>query len=187
MPNADEKLRADARTNRERILGAARLALAADPEASMFSIARAAGVGQGTLYRHFPNREALVLAVYRQGVEELAELGPALLASHPPKQALTLWCERFAEYGGQKRGVAEVVRAAMSDELSRETYGLMVQTVDALLAACAKHGDIDPGFDAEDFLQLLGLLTQLPTSAEGIERGRRIRALALRGLGMANP
>ena len=73
----DDKLRADARSNRDRILAVARDALAADPQTSLHAIAKAVGVGQGTLYRHFPTREALVLGVYRDGIEALVKLAPS--------------------------------------------------------------------------------------------------------------
>jgi len=186
MVDADDRIRADARFNRERILAAARSAFTENAEASMQSIAKAAGVGQGTLYRHFPTREALVLGVYRKGIDDLVALGPTLAASYPPLKALRLWCERFAEYGRQKRGVADLVRAAMTDELSRDTYGRMVGAVRTLLAACAEKGDLRPDFDPEDFLQLLALLLQLPPTAEGDERAARLRELALRGLGVGS-
>jgi AcrR family transcriptional regulator len=86
----DENLRADARANRDRILDVARDALATDPAASLNSIAKAAGVGAGTLYRHFPSRESLVLGVYRKEIDTLVALAPVLLARHPPLQAFRI-------------------------------------------------------------------------------------------------
>ncbi len=79
----DELLRADA-GNRDRILDVARDALAADPAASLNSFAKMAGVGAGTLYRHFPSRESLVLGVYRKEIDVLVALAQKLLARHPP-------------------------------------------------------------------------------------------------------
>src|SRR5579862_7499488 len=111
----DRPRRADAKQNRERILQIARDALAALPDASLNSIAKAAGVGPGTLYRHFPNREALVLAVYRQEIQQLVDLAPALLASHPPLAALRLWFDRLAHYGRIKHELADVLHGAMTD------------------------------------------------------------------------
>src|SRR5580700_10735083 len=105
--HADPLLRADAQKNRAKILDAARAALAAAPDASLNSIAKAAGVGPGTLYRHFPNREALVLAVYRQEIQALVDLAPALIAKHPPLVALRLWFDRLAHYGRIKHGLAD--------------------------------------------------------------------------------
>ena len=111
MADEDERLRADARANRDRILEVARVALAADPDASLHSIARTAGVGQGTLYRHFATREALVLSVYRREIDALVELAPALLAEHPPLRAFRTWCDRFAQAGRRKHGMAAVIDA----------------------------------------------------------------------------
>ena len=112
----DENLRADARANRDRILDVARDALATDPAASLNSIAKAAGVGAGTLYRHFPSRESLVLGVYRKEIDTLVALAPALLAKHPPLQAFRIWCDRLAKFGRMKYGVADIVHAATSDQ-----------------------------------------------------------------------
>jgi AcrR family transcriptional regulator len=183
MADEDETLRADARANRDRILEVARNALAADPAASLHSIARTAGVGQGTLYRHFATREALVLGVYRQAIDALVELSPALLAEHPPLQAFQLWCDQFAEYGRRKHGIADVIRAAMSDQDFQETYWPMVDAVRQLMGACQRSGEIPPGADAEDFLQLLGCMMQLRPTPDGDARAKRLLALAFRGLG----
>jgi len=87
-------MRADAEQNRTRILDVARTALAASGNASMQSIAKQAGIGQGTLYRHFPNREALVLAVHRHDVRALVDAAPELLDTHPP----------FEDYGSGSTG-----------------------------------------------------------------------------------
>ncbi len=117
-----ESLRADAQQNRERILEAARDALAASGDASLNSIAKRAGVGPGTLYRHFPSREALILAVYRYDVQQLADAAPELLADHPPIEALRLWCDRLAHYGMIRHGLADALHAAAADGLAGETY-----------------------------------------------------------------
>src|SRR6185312_3183873 len=91
--------RADARENRERLIAVAREALRESPDASLNSIAKRAGVGAGTLYRHFPNREALVFAVYQDEVEKVSARAPELLAEQPPVEALRTWfgllCERI--------------------------------------------------------------------------------------------
>ena len=183
MKHEGEKLRADARANRDRILEVARDTLAVDPGASLHSIARIARVGQGTLYRHFATREALILGVYRKEIDALVQLAPALLAEQPPLWAFRSWCDRFAQYGRRKHGIADVVRAAMSDQDFRETYWPMVDAVVRLMAACERSGDIPPGADAEDFLQLLGCMLQIAPTADGEARAKRLLALAFRGLG----
>ena len=183
MNRETEKLRADARANRDRILDVARDALAADPEASLHLIAKTAGVGQGTLYRHFATREALVLGVYRTEIDALVKLAPALLAEHPPLRAFRSWCDRFSQYGRRKHGIADVLRAAMSDRDFQETYWPMVGAVGQLMEACERSGEIPPGAGAEDFLQLLGCMLQIAPTPDGEARSKRLLALAFRGLG----
>jgi AcrR family transcriptional regulator len=107
--------RTDAARNRERILAAARAALTAADDiktVTMQSVAQKAGVGQGTLYRHFPTREDLVLAVYHADVERLIAAAAELSAAHPPREAMRRWLVELAAYGRVKRGVSRVVLAA---------------------------------------------------------------------------
>jgi AcrR family transcriptional regulator len=179
----DEFLRADARANKNRILDVARDALAADPEASLNSIAKSAGIGAGTLYRHFPSREALVLGVYRREIETLVALAPVLMSKHPPLQALRVWCDRLAKFGRMKYGVADIVHAATSDQDSQEIFRSMLEAVRKLLDACEVSGSIRSGSNPEDFLVLVGLLWRIPPNAAGEARVKRLLELAFRGLG----
>jgi len=181
--HSDDKLRSDARDNRDRILTIARDALAVDPKASMHSIAKAAGVGQGTLYRHFPTREALLLGVYRDGIEALVQLAADLPTKMGPLEALQTWCEQFTDYGRKKHGVAEAVRGAMSPKDFDETYWPMVAALRSLMNSCIEAGVVRQPIDAEDFLQYLALLLHLPGNEEGIAREKRLLALAFRGIG----
>jgi AcrR family transcriptional regulator len=180
----DDKLRADARENRDRILDVARNAFAADPAASLNSIAKAAGVGAGTLYRHFPSREALVLGVYRKEIDALVAVAPMLLAEHPPLNAFRLWCDRLAELGRMKHGIADLLHAVISDQDFQETYWPMVKAVRQLMDACEGSGEIRRGANAEDFLTFLGFLWQIPPTPAGDARVKRLLALAFRGLGV---
>ena len=186
MSAADETQRADARANRDRILDVAREALAADPKASLHSIAKAAGVGQGTLYRHFTTREALVLGVYQQSVNALVDLAAVLLAEHSPPEALRIWCHRFVQYGRSKHGIADVVRSAMSEKDFQRTYRSVVEAVRLLMTACERSGAIAQGTDAEDVTQLLGCMMHLPPTLEGEARAERLLALVFRGLCIAD-
>src|ERR1700733_589296 len=102
-----DTLRSDAQQNRSRILEVALEALTASPGASLNSIAKKAGVGAGTLYRHFPTREALVLEVYHYEVEQSAAAAPALLTRLAPLDALREWMERLAQYGMTKFGLPD--------------------------------------------------------------------------------
>jgi AcrR family transcriptional regulator len=182
MAEVDGKLRLDAQVNRERLLDVARQALSADPKASLHAIAKAAGVGQGTLYRHFPTREALVLGVYRREVDDLVQLAPTLLAENAPLEAFREWCDRFVQYGRVKHGIADVVRAAMSAKDFQETYWPIVGAVELLMTACQRSGSIRLGGDAEDLTQLLGCLLHIPPTPEGEARTDRLLALVFRGL-----
>ncbi|GAA5068780.1 TetR/AcrR family transcriptional regulator [Nocardia callitridis] len=114
-PPAAAPARADARRNREKLLTTARVAFAeADATAGAVAlevIARGAGVGIGTLYRHFPTREALVEAVYAAELDDVTGCVPALLAQYPPDRALRAWLDRYAAFIAAKRGMMDILRA----------------------------------------------------------------------------
>ena len=179
----DENMRADARANRDRILDVARDALAADPQASLISIAKTAGVGQGTLYRHFPSREALVLGVYRKEIDALVQLAPKLLAKHKPLHGFRLWGERLARYGRLKQGIADTLHAALSDQDFQETYWPMLEAVRQLIRASEASGEIRAGANAEDVLTLLSSLWRIPQTPAGEAQTERLLAFVFRGLG----
>src|ERR1700750_597063 len=115
--------RSDAELNRLKILSAAVTALGESSDATMNAIARRAGVGQGTMYRHFPNREALLLAVYPQDVPAVVDTAPLLPAEYRPEVALRRWFGRLSSYGRIKHGVAQAVEAATGADLSSDWYG----------------------------------------------------------------
>lgn len=154
-------MRADAELNRGRILAAAVAALAESSDATLNSIARRAGVGQGTMYRHFPNREALLLAVYRQDVQAVIDAAPVLLAQYPPDQALRRWFGRLASYGRIKHGVAQAVEAATRADLSSAWYGPVTGAITLLLEAGQAAGQIRADVDADEVLLLVGFLWRL--------------------------
>ncbi len=183
MAEDADKLRADAQANRDRILDAARDALAADPDVSLNAIAKAAGVGAGTLYRHFPSREALLVGVYRKEIDALVDLAPVLLAKHKPLQAFRLWCDRFAQAGRVKHGIADTLHAAISDHDLQETYRLLVAAVRRLMEACESAGEIGSGVSSEDVLVLLSCVLRISPTSEGKAQVKRILALILHALG----
>jgi AcrR family transcriptional regulator len=182
-----DALRADAQHNRQRILEVAREALAASSDASLNSIARKAGVGPGTLYRHFPNREALVLAVYRYDVDQLADAAPKLLAEHPPIEALRLWFDQLAHYGMIKHGLADVLHAATSDGLAGETYEPVIGAITLLLRACTDDGSIRAGHDPDDILLILGFLWRIDPGPEAEAKAARLLDLVMAGLQAGAP
>ena len=114
--SAGRKQRSDAQKNRERILDAAREAFTrSGANASLDDIAKQAGVGPGTLYRHFPSREELLKAVYQSRVEKLAEAGQEFAETLPPAEALRAWMMLFVDYIDEKRIIAPVLSALLGD------------------------------------------------------------------------
>ena len=165
MAVQEAKLRADAQANREHLLDVARAALAADPAVSLNAIAKTAGLGPGTLYRHFPNREALVVGVYRKEMDDLVARAPVLLAENPPLEAFRRWCIRLAKSGRTKYAITALLEGALTDEDTHETYVRVVSAAQQLMDACTRCGDIKPGLDAEDFLTLVSFLWKLPPNS----------------------
>ena len=135
MPEAKAR-RADAEQNRSAIIEAAAQALAVDGAVSLNAIAKLAGVGNATLYRHFPTREALILEVYRREVRALAETADELLQRHDPGQALERWVARLAQYAMTKHGLAQALRTVTASEISENS--LFAETYQPIVAALGR-------------------------------------------------
>ncbi|WRZ88620.1 TetR/AcrR family transcriptional regulator [Streptomyces sp. NBC_01007] len=174
--------RRDALDNRERILAVAREALAEAGGVSLTAIAKKAGVGIGTLYRHFPNRESLIVELYRHDIQHLIDLAPALAKSHPPLQALRRWFDEVARYGRLKYGVAEVIHAATDRGLDDEYYEPFLGAIAVLLDAGAAEGTLKDGLDPEDVLLQLSVLWRIDPARGGDVRAARILDLIVDGL-----
>jgi len=161
-PPTHLRLRADAARNRESVLAAATRAFAtSDTEPSMREIARLAGVGVGTLYRHFPTREALVDAIYQDQVERLTTGARDLLDAHPPARALRLWMDLFADWLATKHGMTDTLLAMIdTGEISlAHSRRELLSAITTILDAGAAAGDIRTDTSAEDVAAaLLGLL-----------------------------
>ena len=175
------KRRADAQENRERILDAARTVIVNSEELRLNAVAKAAGVGQGTLYRHFPTREHLLAEVYRHDVDELVAAAPALLGEHAPVEALGRWFDRVADYARVKRGVFAAVEVAVWQDLAAHSLGPIGDAVTILLEAGKADGALRPDVDARDVILLIGFLTRLE-EAEWEERAGHLLRLILDGL-----
>jgi AcrR family transcriptional regulator len=160
-PNRRPRLRADAAQNRQRLLDVARAALAGDGETTMQSIAKAAGVGQGTIYRHFPTREALLLEVYREDFDELVAAAYTLLENNQPDVALRLWLDELAVFGRKKHALADVLDAATRAELHDEQYDRILTAIAAILRAGTDSGVLRPDLQPDEVLPLVGFLWQL--------------------------
>lgn len=157
-PAAPRK-RADARRNEQALLdAAAALFVTSGVDVPVRDIAVRAGVGVGTIYRHFPTRADLIIAVYRHQVEACAEAGPALLASGPtPHAALERWIDLFVDFLVTKHGLAAVFQSDNPDRAALHAYFLdrLVPVCAGLLDAAAAAGEIRP--DLEAFALMYGV------------------------------
>jgi AcrR family transcriptional regulator len=152
------KPRADALRNRERVLEAAKAVFSQDgPEASLETVARRAGVGIGTLYRHFPSREHLYEAVYWHEVEQLVQLAEHLEAETIPVEALRRWLQAGVEFMATKKGMAAALAMAAQGSSDLVAYSLdrLTGAVGRLLQRAAAAGEIRADIDPEDLLRTL--------------------------------
>ncbi|MFF5144660.1 TetR/AcrR family transcriptional regulator [Streptomyces sp. NPDC013157] len=173
-------VRSDALENRARILAAAREAFTENSGASMNQVAQRAGVGAGTLYRNFPTREALVLAVYQDEVTRITAAVSDLLAELPPLEALRHWTTDLVEAMRKKHGLGDALSAGAHQAISEQSYGPVIAAITELLDAGKADGTIRKDADPGDFLQLTGALWRASSSPE--DRAPRMLALILDGL-----
>lgn len=177
-----EPTRADAQQNRGRILQAAYDAFAESDDASLNSIAKRAGVGAGTLYRHFPTREALILAVYRHDVQVLAGSVAEVLVECEPLDAFRMWFDRLADYVRIKHGLGEALHSAAVQDVVNETYAPVTAAVGELLAACEAAKVLRPGLDPADVLLLMGFLWRVGPGEDGKAQAARLFDLVVDGI-----
>jgi len=153
-----EQLRADARQNRARLISAATAAFAEKgADAPLEDIARRAGVGIGTLYRHFPGRLDLQAAVFRTQVRDVCEQGDALLATDAPQQAFAAWARALTGYLVTKRGLSRALIDAVGveSELITSCWMTMRETTERLLENAQRAGVIRPDVTGVDVMRLL--------------------------------
>jgi AcrR family transcriptional regulator len=152
------KPRSDAARNRERVLQAAKAVFSAGgPDASLEAVARRAGVGIGTLYRHFPTREALFEAVYRREVDQLSELAEQLKSVTSPVDALRRWLRSNVELVATKKGMIAALALAVqgSSELYAYSFDRLTKAIGTLLDRAVAAGDIRADISPEDLLRAL--------------------------------
>jgi AcrR family transcriptional regulator len=178
--------RVDARRNRDRLLAEAASAFAERGiDVPLEEIARRSGVGIGTVYRHFPTRDALIEAVYRREVELLCESADELLADYPAEAALDQWLQRFVDYVAAKRGMAEALKAVVGadSELFAESHRRISDTinrlVDAGVSAGAIRGDIEP-FDL--LRAVSGICVAQNSLADWTDHAKRLVSLLMDGM-----
>jgi len=152
------KPRADGVRNRERVLEAAKIVFSAGgSDASLEAVAKRAGVGIGTLYRHFPTREALFEAVYRREVDQLSDLAEALRSAPEPVDALRRWLKAYVELVATKKGMISALALAVqySSELYAHSFNRLTKAIGTLLDRAVAAGQIRADISPEDLLRAL--------------------------------
>jgi AcrR family transcriptional regulator len=184
-PESAPRLRADAQRNRDRLLEVAVQAFSQEgPDVTLESVAKAAGVGIGTLYRHFPTREALVDAAYQNELGRLCDGVETLLADHHADVALREWMDRFVEYMTTKRGMADALRlviASGGDPFARSRARLG-QAITALLSAGSASGVLRPDVQPADVLASLSGISLAAGDPAQREQAGRMLDLLMDGL-----
>ncbi|MFE9579607.1 TetR/AcrR family transcriptional regulator [Nocardia sp. NPDC006044] len=173
--------RSDAQRNRDRILRAARELVREPGELKLNAVAKACGIGQGTLYRHFPTREDLLAEVYRRDVENLVDAAPRLLATNQPLDALAEWFDQVATYARLKRDIFAAVEAATWQDLAAHSRGPIGDAVELLLAAGRANNTIRPDAEARDVIILISWLSRLDDT-ELDTRAPRLLSILINGL-----
>jgi AcrR family transcriptional regulator len=183
--NRQRRPRADAVRNRERVLEAAKAVFSqGGAEAGLEAVARQAGVGIGTLYRHFPTREALYEAVYRREVEQLAEMARHLATELPPLPALRRWMQALVEFIATKKGMATALALAAHKppELMTYTTGRLQEAIGTLLFPAAEAGEVRGDVGPDELLRAVIGLSYLQDGPDWQARVIRLLDVFLDGL-----
>jgi len=178
------QMRADARRNRDRLLSAATAAFADYGEdVALEAVAARAGVGIGTLYRHFPNRDALIVGAYQHEVDALCLAAADLAGSLRADEALRTWADRFADYIATKRAMGDALRAAACDSpLFAETRERILDAVRLLLDAGAADGTLRADVEPKDVMRVINGIWYLPPGPEWRSDVGRMLCLVIDGL-----
>jgi AcrR family transcriptional regulator len=180
----DRKPRADSLRNREQLLAAAKAAFAEiGAEAPLEEIARRAGVGIGTLYRHFPTRDALLAAVYRREVEQLTRSAERLLAERPPLEAFEQWLHLLVDYLAAKRVVAPALQASAEGAKLYAASGTPVtEAMNRLTGALIASGEVRAELQPDDLMRIVMGLAQGYDRPDWAPSARRLIAILVAGL-----
>ncbi|WP_424535940.1 TetR/AcrR family transcriptional regulator [Sphaerisporangium viridialbum] len=172
-------LRADARRNRDHLVTVATSVFAEEgPEASLNEIARRAGVGPGTLYRHFPTRQELLVAVFKDRVTTLCAKAETLAAGSPPGEALTGWLHALLAHALTDRGLGTTMMSA-GPVSGFDCSALMRSAADGLLTTARDAGAVRPDLELDDLFEIV---TGLALATGDLGRATRLLSLALDGL-----
>ena len=185
----DSPRRSDAQRNRERILQVALAELSLCADTPLSAIAKKAGVGQGTFYRNFPNRESLVLEIYRHEMQQVADCADDLLMTRAPDEALRAWMDRLSEFAMAKAGLADAIRQVTGTPggPAKPSPTPVASAAERLLRANEEAGTIRPGVTADDFLLAITGLWQLDPHDDWQTRATRLFDLVMDGLRTGAP
>jgi AcrR family transcriptional regulator len=181
----DRKPRTDAQRNRERILNVAKEAFTRfGANTSLDEIAKQAGVGPGTLYRHFPTREELLESVYRTEVEKLAAAERTFSETLPPVDALRAWMLLFVDHIATKQIIAPALNALLGDpkKVFEASYAQVQEAIRALVKRAIKSGDIRKDLDPIDLLRALIGVANVSTSPDWQQSARRLVEILILGV-----
>jgi len=180
----ERKMRADAQRNRDRILEIAKQEFTrSGADASLEEIAKLAGVGPGTLYRHFPTRDALIQAVYRTEVEKLAAAARRFAETMPPLEALRAWMLLFIDHIAAKQIIAPALNtlAGGPSKLYEGSRGMIREAVDGLVRRGMQSGDIRRDLDPFDLVRALIGVAQVASGPDWQESARRLVDILIAG------
>ena len=178
------KPRADAQRNRERILEVAKEAFTrSGANASLDDIAKQAGVGPGTLYRHFPTREELLQAVYRSELEKLAAAERKFAQTMTPIEALRAWLLLFVDAIAAKQLIAPALNTLVGDhkKVFADSYAQMQEAIRSLVKRAIKSGDIRKDLDSMDLIRALVGVANVTTSPDWQQSARRLVDILVTG------
>ena len=181
---ADRPVRADAQRNIDALLESALAVFSASGvDAPVREIAEKAGVGVGTLYRHFPQRSDLIVAVFRHEVDACADAAPVLASEHEPGEALARWMQRYVDLIAAKRGLATALYSGNPafDSLPAYFQQQLQPALQALLEAAEAAGEVREGAEAEDLLRAVASLCMMECGG-GPGYARRMVSLLMDGL-----
>jgi AcrR family transcriptional regulator len=184
-PTAVRKARADAQRNRIRLLEKAKAAFAEKgSDASLDEIARTAGVGIGTLYRHFPTRDALIAAVYRNETEQLVMAAARLAETYPPVTALREWLLLFVDYMATKQGMSEMLNSLVggTSDLYAASGAQAKQAIAKLVDGAVASGEIRLDIDPLDLLRALAGVANISSGPDSKQAAKRMVDILLAGI-----
>ena len=181
---APRRPRSDAQRNRERILDVAKRAFTRyGADASLDEIAKQAGVGAGTLYRHFPTRDALIEGVYQNEVEKLAAAADRFAEAMPPIEALRAWMLLFVDYIAAKHIIAPALNSVVGgpSRLYEGSRSLIQGAVDGLVKRAKKSGNLRRDLDASDLLRALIGVSHVGSGPDWQQSARRLVDILIAG------